>query len=99
MEGGLFLGAIKDVLFVSGAVDVTEGDLFFFYTDGLSEAMRSDDEMFGEERIKNFLTANRAASPDDLLERLEREVELFLGDAQLGDDFTLLAATVLRQTA
>ena len=94
-EGGLFLGAIKDVPFASGIVDVAEGDLFFFYTDGLSEAMRSDEEMFGEERIKKFLTDNRTISPDDLLRRLEREVGVFLGDAQLGDDFTLLAVTVL----
>lgn len=96
-EGGLFLGAIEDIPFASAAVDLAEGDVFFGYTDGLSEAMRLDEEMFGEERIKDLLIANRTIPPDELLERLEREVEVFLGDAQLGDDFTLLSGVVLRR--
>lgn len=94
-EGGLFLGALPDIPFTSGLTEVAAGDVLFLYTDGLSEAMRSDEEMFGEERIKSFLISNRTVSSEELLKRLEREVEIFLGDAQLGDDFTLLAARIV----
>jgi serine phosphatase RsbU (regulator of sigma subunit) len=96
-EGGLLLGALPDVPFSSGIVQVAEDDVVFLYTDGLSESMRSDEEMFGEERIKEFLVSNRTVPSEELLSRLEREVEVFLGDAQLGDDFTLVAASILRK--
>ncbi len=93
-EGGLLLGALPDVPFQAGAVTVAEGDIIFLYTDGLSEATRSDEEMFGEERIKRYLTANRVLSPQDLLAKLEKEALEFVGGSQLTDDFTLVAAKV-----
>ena len=78
-----------------GGITVAEGDIIFLHTDGLSEAMRSDEEMFGEERIKRYLTSNRALIPQDLLERLEKEALEFVGGSQLTDDFTLVAAKVI----
>ena len=94
-EGGLLLGALPDVPYQAGAVTVIEGDIIFLYTDGLSEAMRSDEEMFGEERIMRYLTANRALLPQALLEKLEKEALEFVGGSQLTDDFTLVAAKVI----
>ena len=81
-----------------GGIKVAEGDIIFLYTDGLSEAMRSDEEMFGEERIMRYLTANRALLPQDLLEKLEKEALEFIGGSQLTDDFTLVAAKVAPDT-
>jgi serine phosphatase RsbU (regulator of sigma subunit) len=50
--------------------------------------------MFGEERLKEFLAANRNLTPEELLKNLEKEVMAFLGEFPLGDDFTLVAAKV-----
>ncbi len=93
-EGGLLLGAMPDVPYEQGAIDLTDGDFLFLFTDGLSEAGAQGTEMFGEERIKSFLAANRQYHPAEILKRLEDEVLRFMGASQLTDDFTLLAAKI-----
>ncbi|SYZ73330.1 putative Phosphoserine phosphatase [Candidatus Zixiibacteriota bacterium] len=96
-EGGLLLGAMPDVLYDSGIINLSPGDLLFLFTDGLSEAGAQGKEMFGEERIKSFLIENRRLEPAELLERLEQEVLRFTGTSQLTDDFTLLATKITDQ--
>jgi serine phosphatase RsbU (regulator of sigma subunit) len=95
LDGGIFLGAVPDITYQKGTIKLDKGDLLFMYTDGLSEAGAQRDEMYGEERLKQFLLDNINLAPDLLLENLEKEVLKFLGDFQLGDDFTLVAAKVL----
>lgn len=93
-EGGLLLGVVPEMPYQQGSIQLGTGDIVFFYTDGLSESARADEEMFGEERIKQFLVANINLAPKLLLEKLEQEVSIFIGDQHLTDDFTLLAAKV-----
>ena len=93
-EGGLLLGVMPDMPYKQGSIRLGSGDIIFLYTDGLSESARADEEMFGEERIKQFLVANISLAPKLLLEKLEQEVSIFIGDQHLTDDFTLLSAKV-----
>jgi sigma-B regulation protein RsbU (phosphoserine phosphatase) len=94
--GGILLGAADGMMYDEGKLKVIEGDLIFLYTDGLSEATNVEGEMFGEERIKEFLAHNRNLSPELILQKLEEEVIGFTKNPQLSDDFTLLAARVVR---
>jgi phosphoserine phosphatase RsbU/P len=93
-EGGVLLGIMPGLPYKAGSVQLSVGDILFLYTDGLSEAARADEEMFGEERIKQFLAANTNLEPKDFLENIEKEVSLFIGEEALADDFTLLCARV-----
>jgi serine phosphatase RsbU (regulator of sigma subunit) len=93
-EGGLLLGVMPEMPYQQGSIQLSVGDIVFLYTDGLSESTRADEEMFGEERIKQFLAANSGLAPKILLEKLENEVSIFIGDQHLADDFTLLSAKV-----
>jgi serine phosphatase RsbU (regulator of sigma subunit) len=93
-EGGVLLGIMPELPYKTGSVQLSDGDLLFLYTDGLSEAARADEEMFGEERIKQFLAANTSLEPATLLENIEKEVALFIREEALADDFTLLCAKV-----
>lgn len=94
LSGGILLGAVPDMAYEEEVISLNDGDLIFMYTDGLSESTSPQDEMFGEERIKNFLCANIEQTPDNLLQLLEDEVARFGGNLPLADDFTLLAAKV-----
>jgi sigma-B regulation protein RsbU (phosphoserine phosphatase) len=69
-------------------------ELLLMYTDGVSEAMNSAEEEFGEERMKRLLLEHRALPIRDLVARLEAEVVAFAGSDMLEDDFTLLLAQV-----
>ncbi len=52
-------------------------------------------DMYGEERIKEFLAANRRLPAGEQLTNLESDVERFIGDTSFDDDFTLVAARVV----
>ena len=93
-KGGLLLGAMANMPYEQAAVSVSEGDLIFLYTDGVSEAENASDDMFGEDRIKKLLIENRKLAPDTILAELETEVKDFIGDLPLLDDFTTLVMKV-----
>jgi len=93
-EGGVLLGIMPNMPYKQGSIQLNEDDILFLYTDGLSESTRADEEMYGEERIKQFLIANNSLAPQPLLEKLEQDVSAFIGDQHLGDDFTLIITKV-----
>jgi sigma-B regulation protein RsbU (phosphoserine phosphatase) len=93
-KGGLLLGALPDMPYEEGVMNLGNNDLIFLYTDGVSEAENSDDEMFGEERIKAILKDSRNLSSAEILSKLEDQVQEFIGETPLSDDFTTLVARV-----
>jgi serine phosphatase RsbU (regulator of sigma subunit) len=72
-------------------VPVREGDLIFFYTDGLTEAENERGEMFGLERLQAILAEVQTDAVDTVLERVETAVRAFRGSTEPFDDATLMA--------
>jgi sigma-B regulation protein RsbU (phosphoserine phosphatase) len=70
------------------------GDLFFFFTDGISEAMDADGACFGEARLTAFLEEHAEETPDAIRDRLLEEVEAFAGDQPQHDDITMVILKV-----
>ncbi|MCP4631860.1 MAG: SpoIIE family protein phosphatase [candidate division Zixibacteria bacterium] len=94
-EGGLLLGALSGMPYEQGTIKLELGDILFLYTDGISEAENAEDEMFGEEKMKELFLKNNSQTPQRLKELLEDEVKDFIGETPLSDDFTLLIAKVV----
>jgi serine phosphatase RsbU (regulator of sigma subunit) len=92
--GGLILGALSGMPYEEGTVSLGDGDLIFLYTDGVTEAENSEEEMYGEGRLREFLEVNIERSPEEILTGLEEEVKSFAGEVPFSDDFTLLAVRV-----
>ncbi|MBI3038629.1 SpoIIE family protein phosphatase [bacterium] len=74
---------------------LSENDVLLFFTDGLADQKRSDEEMFGYERIKDLLFSSR-------YERTQQIVDLFFGASNewrskndLSDDLTIMALKFL----
>jgi sigma-B regulation protein RsbU (phosphoserine phosphatase) len=67
------------------------GETFVLYSDGVSEAMNSKDELYGDERFLATLDAARDAAPADLLSRVLADVRTFADGATQSDDITMLA--------
>ena len=92
--GGLGLaldgGTLFDDLLEERALRLTSGDIWLFFTDGVSEAMNSRSDMFGEERLMRILEDHAAMPPVDLQQRIEDEVMRFTGKETHADDLTLV---------
>ena len=88
--GGVILGFLPGMKYDQEQVFLTPGDLIIMYTDGVSEAMNSTEEEFGEARISSSVINQRAEPVQIILTSLEREVVTFRGSELFEDDFTLL---------
>jgi len=70
------------------------GDVFVLFTDGISEAMNSSSELFGEDRLREIVEAGDALSSEEIKERVIEGVRGFVGDAAPHDDMTMVVVKV-----
>lgn len=73
---------------------LTSGDLIVLYTDGITEAMNIDGDLFGDEALARVLCATSGQDPPAIRERIIREVRAFVGDAEPHDDMTMVLVRV-----
>ncbi|NJN27713.1 MAG: PP2C family protein-serine/threonine phosphatase [Cyclobacteriaceae bacterium] len=97
-DNGLGLGILRDYQF-SDYVDVRHtsyqhGDIWFLYTDGITEARNRNNEEFGYERLKTFLEKHVFYSAEYIKEAILKELHQFCGTSNLEDDITMLIIKV-----
>ena len=78
------------MLLEEATINLTPGDLFVFYTDGISEAMNEGDDCFGEGRLGQLVEDHADLSSGELRERILRDIESFVGTAPQHDDMTMI---------
>jgi len=87
---GLDSGEIFNKTLEEKQVKLNKGDIFIVYTDGLSEAMNSNKEEYGNERLRQILVENADKSVSELKEIIIDSILMFLDGQNLSDDLTLL---------
>ena len=70
------------------------GDVFLFYTDGLTEAMDGDGNCFGDARLGAIVQEHADAPFDELRDTILREIATFAGPTAQQDDMTMLLLRV-----
>ncbi len=75
-------------------VDLKNGDVIVLYTDGISEAMNGDADLFGDARLSRIVEEHGHLESDELRERILREIESFVGTADQHDDMTMILMKV-----
>ncbi|MFL6280730.1 MAG: PP2C family protein-serine/threonine phosphatase [Vicinamibacterales bacterium] len=80
--------------YTEARVELSPGDLLFFYTDGLVETENERNEMFGAERLQEILEGGRAESIHAILQNVEQTVATFRGSAEPFDDATMMALRI-----
>jgi serine phosphatase RsbU (regulator of sigma subunit) len=88
---GLPVGLYAGHGYSERSLTLADGDLLFFYTDGMVEAENEAGDMFSAERLEALLVAEHEKSVDEVLERVERAVREFRGKAEPFDDATMMA--------
>jgi len=83
-------GQMFERLLEEQTLPLESGDLFVFFTDGISEAMNEADDCFGEERLGRLVAEHSHLSADELKERVVRDIDAFVGDAPQHDDMTMI---------
>ena len=71
-------------------ITLHKGDVLVFYTDGITEAMNTQSDLFGDARLGRLVTEHGHLDTSDLRERILREIESFVGTADQHDDMTMI---------
>jgi phosphoserine phosphatase RsbU/P len=88
--GGLPVGIQAEAIYESDRATLAPGDWLVIFTDGLVEAENARQEEYGETRLLSALGVGTAATPDEMLNRLMAELDLFVGSTPQHDDVTCL---------
>jgi serine phosphatase RsbU (regulator of sigma subunit) len=90
-EAGTILGIVEGLAYSEDTLALEPGDGLLLYTDGITEAMDQDHEIFGEERLLRELDGLAGKDAQGLVETVLGAVGHHAQDAEQSDDITLLA--------
>jgi sigma-B regulation protein RsbU (phosphoserine phosphatase) len=88
--GGVALGVLEGQEYSQGSFQVQPGDVVFFYSDGVSEAMNEKGEEFGVDLLSAVLANTPSQDPQDINNAMFAGVRAFAGDTPQSDDITCL---------
>ena len=89
-RAGFVLAGMEGVRYRAGEITFSKGDRLFLYTDGVTEATNTQNELYGENRLLEFMNKNLNASATKLLPYLKSDIDKFVGEAPQFDDITML---------
>jgi serine phosphatase RsbU (regulator of sigma subunit) len=87
---GIALGVTPTIRLEERRSTVRAGDMLLAYTDGVTEAIRSDNTEFGVVGLQSIASSTRQQPANDVMKRVVQAVDTFTaGEAQF-DDLTLI---------
>ena len=85
------LGGMKRIEYSQEQLELAPGDIYIFYTDGVIEALNSEEEMYGTERLKSVLAeAPQHLSAEELIVCIFKDIQDFVQAAEQYDDITIV---------
>jgi len=88
---GFFLGVFEDSQYHTEKVELRSGDLLLVYTDGVTEALNEDKELYSDRRLLETTRTYPDKSPEELVNNVVNAVKSFSKDVSQADDITVLA--------
>ena len=88
-RGGAALGVTYASDYEQDELELFSGDRVIWFTDGVTEAVNSEDQEFGEERLIDLLAEDRKLSAEELEKKVLARVSEFSGGS-FQDDATLI---------
>lgn len=90
MGGGMPLGLFPEADYEVQRATLASEDLLVCYTDGVTEAMNVEEEMFGEDRLRGIVERCTGTGVDDVVATIRQAVSEHTRDQPQYDDLTLL---------
>ncbi|XGV98305.1 MAG: PP2C family protein-serine/threonine phosphatase [Leptolyngbya sp. BL-A-14] len=96
---GAALGVIEGLVYKENKTTLKTGDILITYTDGVTEAMDAEQNLFSDERFLDLLKTGDYTSAKEVINLTTEAVSVFQGEAEQADDLTMLALQFLGQPA
>ncbi|MBR5794247.1 MAG: SpoIIE family protein phosphatase [Anaerotignum sp.] len=89
-RAGFVLAGMEGIRYRANELTLCPGDRIFLYTDGVTEATNTENKLYGEPRLEDFMNKNAAVEATELLPALKADIDEFVGEAPQFDDITML---------
>lgn len=90
-QPGFVLAGLEGIPYSSEKLKLKHGARIFLYTDGVTEAQNTANELYGEERLLDSLNRNGHLPLQQMLASVRTDIDTFVGEAEQFDDITMLA--------
>ena len=90
-SGSMLLGAFDFAEYHAHKTKLGPGDVLVIFSDGVTEAVDTTNQLFGDRRLELLVRESAGLSAKDIKDRIEREVVKFTRGLPQGDDITLIA--------
>jgi putative ABC transport system permease protein len=92
--GGTVLGLFPAMTYDEAVVDLQSGDVLIAFTDGVTEALNTAEEEFGEGRLKDVIRGTLHLPAAEISARLSDALRLWIKDTAQYDDLTFVVLKV-----
>lgn len=96
-EKGPMLGVEVDAAYVENHIELSPGDMLYFYTTGVSEVMDREEKAYTKSRLEKTLScvASRDIKMKDMLAKVREDIDLHANGVEQSKDITMLCLRFL----
>ncbi len=91
---GLEEGIIFENTLIEQEINLLSGQIYAFYSDGITEAMNENMDLFGEEKLSELLKNKTKCTSAQIINEIWNSIKSFKGRAAQNDDMTMLLVKV-----
>ena len=103
LKPGLMLAGMDGMSYKEQTVQLEKGDMLYLYTDGVTEAMDTDEELYGEDRLQKLLSfgedypepSEENGIVEPVCDAVLADIRKFTKGAEQSDDITMLGIRYL----
>ncbi len=88
---GIALGVMSNITLAEYECYLEPSDILLMYTDGVTDAINTNEEEFGADRLADLVAANGHLNVEELIDEIKRAVTEFAGEGVHFDDLTMVA--------
>lgn len=87
---GFILAGMEGMKYRKNEFTLAPGDEIYLYTDGVTEATDSENNLYGEERLLALMNSMSGLTGEEICRAVKADIDAFVGDAPQFDDITML---------
>jgi sigma-B regulation protein RsbU (phosphoserine phosphatase) len=91
---GLEQGLIFENTLTEQEINLLPGQIYAFYSDGITEAMNETFDLFGEEKLSELLRNKKECTSEQIMNQIWSSINSFKGKAEQNDDMTIVLVKV-----
>lgn len=91
---GLEKGPIFEQTLIEEEMKLNSGEIYAFFSDGITEAMNEKNDMFGEESLKELLIKKSNYRSSQIMNEIWSSIKSFRGSTEVNDDMTMVIVKV-----